>query len=334
AQNLRDTEGGWRAQANVSWRMEPVLFGNQQHIMTYFTFSQGFRPGGFNSNGGSLHIPGPDGVSQFIISNAYHSDSLDNYEVGFKSDWQLLHRYFQWNAALYREIWNNVQINFFDPGLLGILNVNENGQNFRINGVETSFTAQIWRGLTLRGSSAWNSSVQTNSPQLIDNNPASAGFGKPITENCGAGPASCTPVVNPFGPRGTPTADSPPIRYSLLLRYDFPVHFSGSLSYLDGAVAHVQFGIMHQGHSFTQAGSNPQFVPGIVVSTQRLRFENPAYTLYDATMGVSKDHWSFSVYGENLSNSNAAVFTSTDQFIVAQTPLRPRIVGARFGYSF
>ena len=30
------------------------------------------------------------------------------------------------------------------------------------------------------------------------------------------------------------------------------------------------------------------------------------------------------VFGENLSNSNASTFTSTDQFIVAQTPLRPR----------
>ncbi len=40
------------------------------------------------------------------------------------------------------------------------------------------------------------------------------------------------------------------------------------------------------------------------------------------------------VYGENLSNSNAAVFTSTDQFIVAQTPLRPRVVGVSFGYKF
>jgi hypothetical protein len=51
-------------------------------------------------------------------------------------------------------------------------------------------------------------------------------------------------------------------------------------------------------------------------------------------MGVAKDHWSFTVYGENLADSNAAVFTSTDQFIVAQTPLRPRILGARFAYRF
>lgn len=334
AQNLRDTESGWRAQANLSWRLAPVLFGNTQHIMTYFTFSQGFRPGGFNSNGGSGHIPGPDGLPQFLIQSAYHSDTLNNYEIGLKSDWRLLHRYLQWNAAAYREDWSNVQINFFDPGLLGLLNVNENGQNFRIKGFETSFIAQVWGGLTLRGAAAWNSSEQTNSPSLIDNNPASANYGKPITENCSGGAGACTPVVNPFGPRGAPTADSPPIRYSLLLRYDFPIQASGALGYLNGATAHVQIGMVHQGHSFTQAGSNPPFIPGVVVSTQRLRFENPAYTTYDASLGVAKDQWSLTLYGQNLADSNVAVFTSTDQFIVAQTPLRPRVIGARLGYTF
>ena len=29
-----------------------------------------------------------------------------------------------------------------------------------------------------------------------------------------------------------------------------------------------------------------------------------------------------------------APFISTDQFIVAQTPLRPRVIGASFSYSF
>jgi len=40
------------------------------------------------------------------------------------------------------------------------------------------------------------------------------------------------------------------------------------------------------------------------------------------------------VYGENISNSNASVFVSTDQFIIAQTPLRPRVLGASVGYKF
>ena len=51
-------------------------------------------------------------------------------------------------------------------------------------------------------------------------------------------------------------------------------------------------------------------------------------------MGVAKDAWWFNLYCENCSNSNASTFVSTDQFIVAQTPLRPRVIGGAFGYSF
>jgi hypothetical protein len=40
------------------------------------------------------------------------------------------------------------------------------------------------------------------------------------------------------------------------------------------------------------------------------------------------------VFCENLNNSNASTFISTDQFIVEQTPLRPRVIGVTFGYKF
>ena len=96
----------------------------------------------------------------------------------------------------------------------------------------------------------------------------------------------------------------------------------------------VQFGATHSGHSFTQAGSNPTIAQAGAVSTGRLRFENPAHTTYDVSFGVAKDAWYATVYGENLSNSNASTFISTDQFIVAQTPLRPRVLGVSFGYKF
>src|SRR5215469_2594277 len=333
AQDLRDTESGWRAQANLSWHITPTLFGNTQHILTYFTFSQGFRPGGFN-NAGTLHAIGPDGVPQLIVPESYKPDQLNNYELGWKTDWQLFGHSVQWNAAFYRENWNDVQIEFFDPGLTGTIFFNTNGQDFRIDGSETSFIAQIWSGLKLEGSAAWNSSEQTNSPALIDNNPASKYLGQPITEVCPSGPASCNPVGNPFGVRGAPAADSPPIHYSLLLRYDFPISAPSSFTFVDGAVAYVQFGAVHSGHSFTQAGSNPPFVPGVTVGTARIRFEDQAYSTYDAAVGLSKDNWSFTAYGENLGNSNAVTFTSTDNFIVAQTPIRPRVLGAKFGYSF
>ena len=316
AQNLRDTESGFKSRGNLTWHITP-------DIMAYYTFSQGFRPGGFNQSGGALHAYGPDGVRQFAVPKSLRSDSLTNNEIGWKAEF-LDHR-LQWNGALYRENWDDVQVAFFDPGVAGNVLFNTNGQNFLIKGVETSLIARVVTGLTLQGAASWNQSRQTNSPALIDNNPASVNFGKPITQVCNASGGNCVSVTNPFGPVGAPSANAPPIQFSLRARYDWTL---GSYN------PFVQFGAAHNGHSFTQAGANPPYLPGETVGTSRARFENPAYTTVDASLGVAKDAWTVTFYGENLSNSNASVFVSTQQFIVAQTPLRPRILGLSIGYKY
>jgi outer membrane receptor protein involved in Fe transport len=315
AENLANSESGYKSRGNLTWHITP-------DVMVYYTFSQGFRPGGFNQNGGSMYAPGPDGVLQFAIPKAYSSDKLTNNEIGWKTEF-FDHR-LQWNGAVYREAWDNVQISFFDPGVTGNIFFDTNGQNFLINGIETSLVARVINGLTLQGAASWNRSRQTNSPALIDSNPQSANFGKPITQVCDSTGANCTPITNPFGPIGAPSANAPPIQFSLRGRYEWTIA---------GYTPYVQFGATHNGHSFTQAGSNPTIGAG-AISTSRLRFENPAYTIYDASFGVAKDAWNVNVYGENLGNSNASTFVSTDQFIVAQTPLRPRILGVSFGYKF
>ena len=315
AQNLHDTESGFKSRGNITWHITP-------DAMVYATYSQGFRPGGFNQNGGAPHAFGTDGVAQYLLPSSYTSDQLTNKEFGWKTEW-FDHR-LQWNGAYYRENWDNVQVAFFDPGLVGNIFYNTNGQNFLITGWESSLVARVISGLTLQGAASWNHSRQTNSPALIDNNPASSNFGKPITQNCDSTGANCVPVTNPFGPAGAPSANSPPVQFSLRGRYDWNI---GDYK------PYVQFGAAHTGHSFTQAGSNPSIdVAGI--TTGRLRFENPAYTTFDASFGVAKDAWVVNVFAENLSNSNASTFTSTDQFIVAQTPLRPRIIGGSFSYKF
>jgi iron complex outermembrane recepter protein len=291
--------------------------------MVYYTWSQGFRPGGFNQNGGTPHIYGPDGVQQYLLPSSYHSDQLTNNELGWKTEF-FDHR-LQWNGSIYRESWDNVQISFFDPGLVGNLFYNTNGQNFLVKGIETSMVARVISGLTVQGAASWNRSQQTNSPALIDNNPASAGYGHAITQSCDSTGTACSAITNPFGPVGSPTANSPPLQFSLRARYEWS--FTDYNSF-------VQFGASHTGHSFTQAGSNPTFAGAGSISTSRLRFENPAYTTVSASAGIAKDAWNVMIYGENLSNSNAATFTSTDQFIVEQTPLRPRVLGISFGYKF
>ena len=309
--NLQDSESGWKSRGNLTWHVAPDL-------MLYYTFSQGFRPGGFNQNGGALHALDANGVPQYSVPNSYKSDKLTNNEVGMKAEF--LHHRLQVNAAYYQEKWDNVQVAFFNPGLVGNVFYNTNGQNFDLKGLELSVVTRPLAGLTLQAAGSWNRSRQTNSPQLLTVS------GQPLTTSCGGtSPAPCAPVTNPFGPIGSPTANSPPLQFSLRARYEWA---------MGDYEAFLQAGAAHIGHSYTQAGANPSIVEAGGITTGRLRFENPAYSSYDASFGISKDAWTVSVVGENLANSNAATFTSTDQFIVAQTPLRPRVIGLSLGYKF
>ena len=50
-------------------------------------FSQGYRPGSFNQNGGATHAPGLDGQWQFAVPAGYKSDNLTNNEFGWKTEW-------------------------------------------------------------------------------------------------------------------------------------------------------------------------------------------------------------------------------------------------------
>jgi iron complex outermembrane recepter protein len=315
AKDLSFTESGTKSRGNITWHVTP-------DVMLYATYSQGFRPGGFNRSGSpnAAYIDGPDGKPQFAIPSEYHSDDLTNKEIGWKTEW-FDHR-FQWNGALYQENWNNVQIGFFDPGETGNLAFGANGQDFRIRGVETSIVARVWQGLTVQGASSWNSSVQTNSPTLMDTNPASVNFGNPITESCKG--AVCTPINNLYGPPGSPSANSPPIQFNLRARYDWKFNDYDTF---------VQFGGQHTGHSFTQAGNNPA-LSASGINTTLLRFENPAYSTFDASLGVAKDAWSAHVYSQNLFNKETSLFTNTAQFVEAETALRPRVIGVKFAYKF
>ncbi len=312
AANLHTTYKGFKSHANLTWHFMP-------DALVYYTWSQGFRPGAFNRFS-ACYVPSAiNGTPQYCSPYAIASDNLTNNELGWKT--QFFDHRLQWNGALYQEDWSNVQVNLFDPGVLGNIGFGTNGPSYRIRGIETSVIAVLTEGLTAQGGAAWNSSNQTNSPYLIANNPdllkdpaTAAQYGQPITS-----------IQNPYGPLNSPSANSPPFQFNLRLRYQFPIS-----SYN----AFVQAGTTHTAHSYTQSGNNPALSQGGNVSTTLIRFENPAYTLYDASAGVAKDAWTAEVYGQNLTNSNASVFTSTTQFVPAEVITRPRVLGLKITYKF
>jgi len=302
AENLNITYSGFKSRANVSWKVTP-------DILVYYTWSQGYRPGGFNRAKGGPYVRDQNGVKQYFTPAGYSPDTLTNNEIGWKTDW-LDHR-FEFNGTLYREDWKNVQVAFIDPGALGNLTFGTNGANYRVKGLETQLVARVTHGLSILGSASWNSSEQTNSPYLIANNPASVNFGKPITT-----------IANPYGLQGSPLAQSPSFQGNLRMRYDWTI---------SEYQAFWQIGGQHQAHSISQTSNVPTTGP---IGNTLTAFDQPGFTTYDASVGVAKDAWNVRLVGHNITDTRGMTFISTSQAIKTETVIRPRTVGVVFGYKF
>jgi iron complex outermembrane recepter protein len=329
--NLNKTEHGFKSRGNLTWHVTP-------DIMVYYTYSQGFRPGGFNRTSSTAAgavfpgaeapyaapgTPGASGTKQLLKPVGYDSDDLVNNEIGIKSEF-LDHR-LQVNASVYRMNWSNVQLPLFDPVHLGNTTFDINGPTYIVKGVELQVVARVTEGLTVQGSSSWNSSNQTNAPCLTSNRVAAGNptpIGSCITQINGL------PYTNPYGVLDTSPAFSPPLQFNLRARYDWTMG-----DYKPFAMV----GANHIGSQRNEPASFPNgngaFCSPVPTTTLCL-YTMPGYTTYDAAIGVAKDSWTAQINGSNLTNSNASTNTTSGQFIKSEIPLRPRVLMLQFGYKF
>ncbi len=155
------------------------------------------------------------------------------------------------------------------------------------------------------------------------NNPTP--IGSCITQVWSPALSENVPLQNPLGTVGATPAFSPTIEYNLRARYDW--HVNDYKMFFTVGAQHV--GDMQNEPSSFQSGA------GVTVPTTTwLRYDQPAYTTYDASLGIAKDQWYVQAYGTNLGNSDASLFTSSAQFIESQVPLRPRVLGVKVGMKF
>jgi len=295
AHNLNITYKGFKSRGNISWRpMEDVLL--------YYTWSQGFRPGGFN-RGAAFADHSVNTVNGYAYTyqapQAYAPDTLVNNEIGWKTQW--FDRRFEFNGAVYQEDWKDVQVEIFQSCCYGNLSFVVNGPNYRVRGVETEVVGRVTHELTVTGSASWNSSNLTNAPYLLQPN------GQPIVipqvGNIGG---------SPFGTTGSSLSQSPPFQASLRARYEFAI---GEYK------AFAQVGGTHQAHSYSATGN---------IQT----YDQAGFSTYDASLGTAKDAWSTQLYVQNLTNTRANLFENGNQFVTAETINRPRTAGVKFSYKF
>ncbi|WP_309604741.1 TonB-dependent receptor domain-containing protein, partial [Phenylobacterium sp.] len=124
------TETGFIPKVNLTYKPRPGL-------MVYATYSEGFRPGGFNRGGGTPGLVDP----AFKVPVSYGTDTVKNYEIGWKT--QFFDNSLQLNGAAYYIKWDNLQSQVYRPKD-SFLTFVQNAADAEIKGVEGSL---IWRGV-------------------------------------------------------------------------------------------------------------------------------------------------------------------------------------------
>ena len=165
-QGSLDTDGGRDYDLSGGHSTEPLsesdvipkfslAYQATREILYYATYSEGFRPGGFN-RGGGVASTNPDFPT---VSVTYQTDEVTNYEFGWKS--LLLDQSLRFNGNMYYIDWTNMQTSRFDPENVSILTFIENAADSKIMGLETDFEYIATDNLTIYGAFSFNDTELT-----------------------------------------------------------------------------------------------------------------------------------------------------------------------------
>ncbi len=299
AKNLQTRTYGFKSRANVTYKVTP-------DIMVYYTWSQGYRPPGFNRQ--------PPDDKGMLGQNGYASDTLTNNEIGYKTS--LLDHRLVLDGAFYLENWNNVQESIFAPGVLGNLAFTVNGPNYRVLGTEFQATGRPIDDLTLNLNVALNDSKQLNAPGIT-------------AANGGILPGT----TNLFAPTGGVLAEAPAFKLGFRARYEWD-----ELPY----APFVQLVLSHSSHERSNVGGVLQSVGNNIQSILQYDVANrtiPAFyqepiTRLDLSAGFRYENWAANFYVENVTNERGQEFITSTQFVESVVVDRPLTGGVKLSYRF
>ena len=136
--------------------------------MAYWSFSQGFKPGGSNLTYGyteaeDIIVERP--VAPAMVFQTYQSETIEAFEVGIKTD--LLDGKARANIAVFTYDYDNLQFQATDPDPYrgGVANIPQS----EMNGIEVEFTALLSDSLTMDMNLAFLDSEVTSSYEVLDN---------------------------------------------------------------------------------------------------------------------------------------------------------------------
>ncbi|MXP15666.1 TonB-dependent receptor [Altererythrobacter confluentis] len=267
-----------------------------EDAMVYATWSRGFRPGGINRRG---TLP------------PYRPDQLDNYELGWKTQFGAL----RFNGAVYQEDWNDIQLSFLgENGLTEI----RNAGIARIRGVEMDLGYRQG-GFTFNVAGSYNdATIQRDFCRI-----ANSAFD--CTLDPGDGRTNA--LLAPAGSRLPVTAK---FKGNAIARYEFPV---------GGMDGHVQFVANHIGKRRSDLRDYENSIKG--------NFD--AYTTADFSVGVDSGTYRIELFATNLFDSNGVVNSGVQCLettcgdpdgisgtggVFYDSVIKPRIIGLKVGTDF
>ncbi|HMN53200.1 MAG TPA: TonB-dependent receptor [Sphingopyxis sp.] len=198
----RTKDNGFTHRLNLTWKPS-------EDILTYATWSRGFRPGGINRRG---------------TIAPYAADFLTNYELGLKTT--LAGGMVRLNAAVYLQDWKRFQFSFLGENSFTEIH---NGPNARIKGIEADVNIRPIQGLTIAAAASYTDAKTRNNLCEIDD---------PTYQ--------CTDAGNAIAAeKGTRLPVTPKFNGNATLRYQFPVgpgemHFQSVIAHRSSATPDIR----------------------------------------------------------------------------------------------
>ena len=282
--------------------------------LVYATYSEGFRPGGFNRkpcNIGSATCPT---AADFAKLAVYVPDEVKNYEIGAKIS--LLNRSLQINLAAYQIDWTNIQITLFDQNISN-QTFTTNLVDARIKGIEGDVTWRATRELTFNAAGSYNDSSLTK-----------------YRKN--------TVVLLPLG---SPLSNSPKFQANIRMRYETELasglkpYFQASFHHVGSSISSIIDNVSIRYPTFNATAGYAASVPvtyngvtirpGDVVTPLRASQPQASYNTFSSAIGVSRDDWTLELFAENLTDERPELYKSGNDGELRITTSRPRTIGMR-----
>ena len=142
--------GNFSPNASLTWRPN-------SHVTAYFTYSTGFRSGGFNLAPAALVPPATDARDR-----AFLPEIVTSYEIGLKTS--LLDNRLTANIAVFRSNYTDLQRSFYRIDPTGFIVNSTFNTSATINGLEIELAARPIRELTLTASYGYQDATYDNYP--------------------------------------------------------------------------------------------------------------------------------------------------------------------------